>query len=268
MDERLTLTYIGGPTALLEIAGLRLLTDPTFDPAGEAYTTAIYTLHKTADPALSPDSLGRIDAVLLSHDQHFDNLDRRGRLLLPRAGRVLTTPAGAERLGGIATGLETWQGIDLPAQGGRRLQITATPARHGPPGADRGAVTGFVLVIDNHPQCAIYISGDTVWFPGVAEVGQRFPIRVAVLFMGAARVKEVGSAHLTFTAAEAVEVARAFKDAAIIPLHYEGWAHFSESRTQIEEVFTSAGLNDRLRWLVPGVHTTLLTFSGEAQGMC
>ena len=39
---RLELTYIGGPTALLELGGLRLLTDPTFDPAGSEYHTPVY----------------------------------------------------------------------------------------------------------------------------------------------------------------------------------------------------------------------------------
>jgi L-ascorbate metabolism protein UlaG (beta-lactamase superfamily) len=39
-------TYIGGPSALLELGGLRLLTDPTFDPAGEEYPVGLYTLHK------------------------------------------------------------------------------------------------------------------------------------------------------------------------------------------------------------------------------
>src|SRR5439155_26719895 len=45
------ITYIGGPTALLEFAGARFLTDPTFDPGGTAYPTPHYTLHKTAGPA-------------------------------------------------------------------------------------------------------------------------------------------------------------------------------------------------------------------------
>src|SRR5262249_61835561 len=45
------LTYIGGPTALLEWEGLRLLTDPTFDPAGTGYTPPTYTLRKLIDPA-------------------------------------------------------------------------------------------------------------------------------------------------------------------------------------------------------------------------
>ena len=47
------LTLIGGPTALLELGGLRLLTDPTFDPAGGEYRTPAYTLRKTEGPAIA-----------------------------------------------------------------------------------------------------------------------------------------------------------------------------------------------------------------------
>jgi hypothetical protein len=69
-----------------------------------------------------------------------------------------------------------------------------------------------------------------------------------VLNLGAARVPEVGPFHLTMTASEAVEAACAFANAGIIPLHFEGWAHFSEGRAEITRAFTSAGLHDRLRW--------------------
>ena len=65
------LTYIGGPTALIEWRGIRLLTDPTFDPAGSSYPTNAYTLQKTMGPALLPRDIGPVDAVLLSHDHHF-----------------------------------------------------------------------------------------------------------------------------------------------------------------------------------------------------
>jgi len=64
--------------------------------------------------------------------------------------------------------------------------------------------------------------------------------------MGAARVPEVGPAHLTFTADEAVAAAHAFPDAIIIPLHFEGWAHFFESRPQIEDTLSKKRW-DRLR---------------------
>src|SRR4051794_24535882 len=100
MGNTLRLTYVGGPTALLEIAGLRFLTDPTFDPAGGEYPSGPATLRKLAGPALATAALGQVDYVLLSHDHHFDNLDRAGRNLLPSAKAVLTTEEGAGRLGG------------------------------------------------------------------------------------------------------------------------------------------------------------------------
>jgi L-ascorbate metabolism protein UlaG (beta-lactamase superfamily) len=256
-NDQLAFTYIGGPTALLEWGGLRLLTDPTFDPVGTEYPTGAYTLRKTTGPALSPASLGRIDAVLLSHDQHLDNLDHAGRVLLTRAGMVLTTLAGAERLGRQAIGLTPWQSVDLPAQDSRVLRVTGTPAQHGPPGGDRGPVIGFVLAPAESPHSAVYISGDTVWYDGIAEVSRRRSIQIAILFMGAARIGEVGPGHLTFTADEAVEAARAFARATIVPLHYEGWRHLSESRQQIEAAFSLAGLEDRLQWMEPGVRRLL-----------
>ncbi len=248
MGRKLGITYIGGPTALLELGGLRLLTDPTFDPAAQVYDLGSYSLRKTAGPALAPDSLGRVDIVLLSHDHHFDNLDRAGREFLKRAGRVLTTPAGAQRLGSFATGLAPWQSVELPTADGRALRLTATPARHGPDGHDRGPVTGFALAWSDAPRTAVYVSGDTVWYEGVAEVASRFSLKAALLFMGAARVPQVGPWHLTFTAAEGVEAARAFPDAMLVPLHFEGWAHFSEGRQEIARAFAEGGLEARLRW--------------------
>lgn len=258
MSDQLIFTYIGGPTALLELGGLRLLTDPTFDPAGTAYPTEVYTLRKAAGPAIGPESLGRIDVVLLSHDHHFDNLDHAGRAMLQGVGKVLTTPTGAKRLGVQAIGLAPWQSVNLPTRDGRVLQVTGTPARHGPANGDRGPVTGFALALTEFPKNAIYISGDTVWYEGVAEVSQRFSAQIAILNMGAARVPEVGPAHLTFTADEAVEAARAFANATIIPMHYEGWEHWSESRQQIEDAFAFAGLEDRLQWMEPGVRTQVV----------
>jgi len=252
-------TYIGGPTALLELAGLRLLTDPTFDPAGTEYRTPLYTLRKTGDPAVAPDALGPIDAVLLSHDHHFDNLDHAGRALLSRVPRVLTTPAGAERLGGEARGLAPWVSVELETPDRRGLRVTGTPARHGPADGDRGPVTGFLLAdaagADAPAAPAVYISGDTVWYEGLRAVATRADVRIAVLFLGAARVREVGPAHLTLAATEAVEAARAFPRAVVVPLHYAGWAHFSEGRVEVEAAFDAAGLSERVCWLEPGQAT-------------
>ena len=75
------ITLIGGPTALIEFDGFRLLTDPTFDAPG-AYQLPHVKLEKLAGPAMSADAVGDVDAVLLSHDQHSDNLDHSGRRFL------------------------------------------------------------------------------------------------------------------------------------------------------------------------------------------
>jgi L-ascorbate metabolism protein UlaG (beta-lactamase superfamily) len=85
---------IGGPTALLEIGGLRLLTDPAFDAPGPV-PGGHRTLTKTMGPALAAEEIGPVDGVLLSRDQHGDNLDR--------SGRALVVHADADRLGrGVA----------------------------------------------------------------------------------------------------------------------------------------------------------------------
>ena len=70
------LTHIGGPTVLIEVGGWRLLTDPTFDPPGRSYRFGWGTgSRKLTGPAIAASDLGPIDAVLLSHDHHDDNLD-------------------------------------------------------------------------------------------------------------------------------------------------------------------------------------------------
>src|SRR3954449_12862331 len=128
------LTHIGGPTVLIEVGGWHLLTDPTFDPPGRSYRFGWGTgSRKLTGPAIAAADLGQIDAVLLSHDHHDDNLDTAGRALLPSAGAGVTTVRGAKRPGGETRGLEPWTQTRLEARGKPAIEVTATPCRHGPP---------------------------------------------------------------------------------------------------------------------------------------
>jgi L-ascorbate metabolism protein UlaG (beta-lactamase superfamily) len=244
-------TLIGGPTALIEIAGFRLITDPTFDEPGE-YKLPHVVLKKTGSPALHAADVGAIDAVLLSHDQHSDNLDHGGRDSLPKAGRVLTTEAGAGRLGGNAQGLAPWQSAEL-TKDGRRLRVTATPARHGPAGIEpfSGDVVGFVLETDG--MRPVYVTGDTVWYDGVAEVARRFKAGIVLLFAGSAQTR--GPFNLTMNVNDAIETAHHFADATIVPVHCDGWAHFTQTCADLERSFKALGIAERLRLLQPGVAT-------------
>jgi len=249
-ENSVTLTLIGGPTAIIEYAGVRLLTDPTFD-APRSYDGGI-ALHKLSGPALAADQVGEIDAVLLSHDQHPDNLDEAGRAFLPRAGAVLSTPEAAGRVEGV-TGLAPWQTHRLG-----EVEVTAVPALHGPEGAEElsGTVTGFVLSAPGEP--VLYVSGDNASVEVVTAIAERIGrIDLAVLFAGAANVGRFGDADLTLNARTAVAAARELGDAAIVPVHAEGWHHFSETRERLVREFGYAGLADRLRVPEAGVPLAL-----------
>lgn len=246
------ITYVGGPTAVLAIDGLRFITDPTFDPAGGDYASGTVSLHKTRGPALMPAQLGPIDVALVSHDQHPDNLDTAGRALLREARHVLTTPAGAARLGNEVVGLQPWQTWSIETPRGSTLSVTATPARHGPAGIEpiAGEVIGFLIrAVDSGADLA-YVTGDTVWYEGTREVARRFRPRVLVLFGGAAQVR--GPFHMTMSTNDAVEAAMAFPDAAIVPVHHDGWAHFTQSQDDLARTFQALGMAERLRRVMGG----------------
>ena len=256
------ITLLGTATVLLEIGALRFLTDPVFDPPGGKYSFGWGTgSTKLAAPALPTDALGKIDAVLLSHDQHDDNLDRAGRAFLPHANRVLTTAEGARRLRGNALGLHEWASVELQGQDGSRVRVTATPARHGPPLSRPivGHVIGFVLEWTGQKHGALYISGDTVMFHGIEQVAQRFKIGTALLHLGGVGFTLTGPIRLTMNGAEGVRAAQTLQAQTIIPIHYEGWAHFREARATSEQAFVQAGLASRVRWLPIGEPTQIET---------
>lgn len=247
----LTLTPVGGPTILLETGGLRFLVDPTFDAPG-SYPVGDRVLVKTTGPALSPADLAPVDAVLLSHDQHPDNLDRLGRAVVEQSALTLTTPVAAERLGGAAVGLAPWETRDV-RRGPAVVTVTAVPALHGPDGSEdlTGPVTGFVLSGPGLP--TVYVSGDNASLRCVEAVADAFPaIDLAVLFAGAARTPLIPDAPLTLTSDDAARAAERLRSRWVLPVHTEGWEHFTEGPDLVARAFTASGLGPRLLAVEPG----------------
>jgi L-ascorbate metabolism protein UlaG (beta-lactamase superfamily) len=252
-----TLTRIGGPTVLLEVAGWRILTDPTFDPAGDHYAFGWGTgSTKTTGPALAADQLGPIDAVLLTHDHHADNLDGAGRALLADVPVVLTTEAGAGRLGAPAQGLAAWEATRLEVPGKPTIDVVATPCRHGPPLTRPivGQVIGFALTWAGQAGGALWISGDTVLHRDLWQVPERLDIGVALLHLGGVRFPVTGPLRYTLTIDEALELCDRLRAPIVIPVHYEGWSHFREGRDVIERRLADApaATQATFRFLVPG----------------
>ncbi len=208
----IALTHLGTATVLLEIGSLRLLTDPALDPAGGHYRFGFGTgSTKTRSPAVPPSSLEGIDAVLLSHDQHADNLDAAGRTFLRTVPHVLTTRAAARRLGPPALGLSPGESSSLRSTEGLEVRMTATPARHGPPGSLPlvGHVIGFLLEWEGQRHGALYISGDTVRHTAMEEIGRQTRVGTALMHLGAVRFGISGPLRYTMGAADAARIAAA-----------------------------------------------------------
>ncbi len=255
-NQPLLVTYLGGPTIIIEINGFRIITDPTLDPEGTSFKlNEKMSEKKLSGPAILPDKF--IDLVLLSHDQHFDNLDGKGRLFLKEAGVTLTTIGGAERLKGNAIGLAPFQYRSFTTIAGDEIKITATPARHGPAGIEpiTGDVIGFHLAVNGDRSFELYITGDTVYYNEIEKLAERIKPAYAFIFAGAARPR--GPFNVTMSTNDALDTAAAFRESILIPLHSEGWSHYTENNKNLKEAFQILGIENQLKILEPGISTTL-----------
>jgi L-ascorbate metabolism protein UlaG (beta-lactamase superfamily) len=245
----LAVTYIGGPTALVEYAGLRILLDPTFDAPGDYPASG---LTKTAGPGLPAADVDPVDLVLLSHHGHADNFDVAGKELALRSPLVLSLPEAEAELGAPVIGMAPWHTHQVD-----RVSVTALPGRHGPRILKRsvGPVMGFLLKASGQP--TVYVSGDNSSLGLVHEAVRRLgTAEVAFLFAGAARVAPLPLA-LTLTSPKAARAAKILGARHVVGLHVEDWAHFSESRADLEEAFAEAGIANLLIDTPRGVRVTL-----------
>ncbi|MEX0914085.1 MAG: MBL fold metallo-hydrolase [Demequina sp.] len=244
-------TLIGGPTLVMRYAGQTILTDPTFDPPGD-----YGNLTKVKGPAISVEDLGRVDVVLLSHDQHEDNLDTAGREVVARVRHVLSTPHAGERMDNVQ-GMRRWDTAILPGSEAD-VTVTAVPARHGPRAIKQvtGQVTGFVLQAEGWP--TVYLSGDNSSVKKARKVAEAFPeVDIAVLFAGAAKVERLGDMLLTMDAERCARVAALWPRAAIVPIHVDGWSHFTEPMDDFLAGFAEHATTERVVVLEPGTQRAL-----------
>jgi L-ascorbate metabolism protein UlaG (beta-lactamase superfamily) len=257
------ITHIGGPTALIELDGWRLLTDPTFDPPGQRYHFGWGASSvKLTGPAVAIEDLLPIDAVLLTHDHHGDNLDAAGRAMLAHARIVLTTVRGARRLGlRCVRGLAAGDVTRLAAPGKPDLAITATPARHGPPVSRPivGDVIGFAVHRPDQRTVRLWVTGDTVLYRRLRRAVFEMDIDVMLVHVGGVRFPISGPVRYTMTGRAAVDLVAAVRPRVAVPVHYEGWSHFADGRAAVEQALAAApdDVRRRVRWLPIGTRQSV-----------
>ncbi|XWW98102.1 hypothetical protein V2A60_006098 [Cordyceps javanica] len=257
-------TFIGTATAILEINGVNFITDPFFSPAGSEWDVGVTVLKNTSSPALGLADLPAIDAVLLSHEDHPDNLDELGRQLLD-ARRVFTTLDGASKLGPrpAVRGMHPWQKASFSI-GNVTFELTATPCQHLPGGECIGfVISGPGFGETNGKPNGVYFSGDTVYIEELAAIKDKFNIQAALINLGAASVP-VGDPPLKITmdSADAIQLIQTLEADVAIPMHCDGWGHFAENGAQAAKVFDEKGVKEVIRWLKPGNKTEIIRNGG------
>lgn len=259
----LSITHIGTATAVLHIDNINLLTDPFFSPAGAKWPiTEDFALEVTEDPALRMDQLPPIDAVLLSHEDHPDNLDHLGRQLLD--GRhVFTTVDGAKNLAPrpAVRGMKPWETTTV-LLGGAEYTITATPCQHVP----GNECVGFILTTerfgchdDGRPN-AIWFTGDTVKIDDFARIPEQFHIVVAIMNLGSAfgPSPDGKPLQITMDGKQAASLFHSLGAEHLVPMHYESWGHFTQMGNDLKSAFKEGGVEEKVRWLTPGESVTIL----------
>ena len=245
---------MGHSTVLLELGGVRLLTDPVFTPR---------VAHLRRHVAFDRDVLRGVDAVLISH-VHLDHLHLPSLRLLP-SDTTLIVPDGAGALlrrRGLADVRETRIGDSTSLDG---LEIATVPARHGDRrGPHSRVVAPAVGYVVRSSGRAVYFAGDTDLFPQMSELA---PVDVALLPIWGWG-PTLGDGHLD--PGRAAEATALLDAPLVVPIH---WGTYSPSvvrrrppawlaepverfRVELDRI----GLGDRLRALAPGDR---LTISGD-----
>ena len=182
----LRLTWFGHSSMLIEIDGLRVLTDPVW---GERASPLTWLGPKRFHPPpIALGALPQLDAVLISHD-HYDHLDEPSIRELAKTGATFFTPLG------VGAHLEYWgvsaeRIVELDWWEKRKLgdvEVVATPSRHfsgrGFTDRDRTLWASWSLLGPKH---RAFFSGDTGMFPGFEEIGRRLgPFDATMLEVGA-----------------------------------------------------------------------------------
>ena len=153
-------TYVGHATVLVEIDGVRLLTDPVL-------RRRVGPLRRHGSPP-DPGLAENLDAVLVSH-LHHDHADVPSLRRLSRAVPVLAAPGSGDFLARLGFGdVRELNPGDSASIGG--VRVTATEANH-PAGGRRFERPSRAVGFELAGRRRIYFAGDTDLFDGIEEIG-------------------------------------------------------------------------------------------------
>jgi L-ascorbate metabolism protein UlaG (beta-lactamase superfamily) len=213
----LGLTFIGHSSFFVQIGGKNVVIDPNF-------ARWIFVLKRLRRAGLRLRDLPPIDAVLVTH-AHFDHLHRpslrtiarltriksgkRPIIIVPRHVRDLVSDLGFARV----IEMEWWESLKLSS-----LEITHTPAKHWGARVIRDTHRGYGGYVLQGARHSLYHSGDTAYFEGFGEIGERLKPEIALLPIGAYYPASFRNVHTS--PEDAVQGFRDLGARWMVPMHY------------------------------------------------
>lgn len=245
---QVALTWIGHASFLVQFPDLNVLIDPNF-------ANWLFIIKRLKRAGLRIADLPRIDVVLLSH-AHFDHFHKPTLRRLP-ATKLGVMPWG---MGDLARGLGFQRIIELQwweSFSHGDWKVTLTPCRHWGARVIADEHRGYGGFLLEHHGRRVYHAGDSAYFEGFKEIGQRCPPEIAMLPIGAYYPDSFRNVHMGPD-----EAAQAFKDLRarwFVPMHFGTFKLSFESLDEpprwLENIARREGISHRLRFLEEGVPT-------------
>jgi L-ascorbate metabolism protein UlaG (beta-lactamase superfamily) len=255
VGTRMRVTYIGHATLLIEMAGLRLLTDPNFDPKlGKV-------LPRVSAPGIPLEQLPDLDAVLLTHAHadhlSFDSLDR-----LPKKTPVFAPPAVAAWLNRLGyrhvNALVPGEELTL---GGLRINAAMATHRGNRYGFDRWRADASMYLLDSAAE-SCFFAGDTALMADTHGLVERHlwnqgrELDLALLPIGYAPWWKPGFRKGHLTHEDALMLFERLKAHVLVPYHWGTFRHVTSTAydaiDRLRIRLESHHLADSVRILEPG----------------
>ena len=208
-DGELCITWIGHASFLIQTPEHSILIDPN-------WAKWLKVIKRIRQPGIEIHDLPAIDLVLVTH-AHFDHLDRK-TLRAVASDQAIVVP---EHVGGLVHGLgfnhvqelRQWECFQVGD-----LKVTLTPARHWGARVLHDSHRGFGGFHIEYAGRSVFHCGDSAWFEGFTEIGERLPVEIALLPIGAYEAPTKRDVHMN--PEEAIDAFLQLKARTLVPMHY------------------------------------------------
>ncbi|HEX4421117.1 MAG TPA: MBL fold metallo-hydrolase [Kofleriaceae bacterium] len=237
---QLAVTFGGHATVIARYPGLAIAFDPMLG-------RWIGGVRRAVDPGVAPADFADVGLILISH-RHADHLHVPTLRALPRTATVVVPAGAAAALSGLgyARVIELAPGADLELRG---VQVVAAATAHG--GGDLAHGLSYVL---RGAGPSMYLCGDSGYFSGFADLGERFAPDLAVLPIGGFVPASFRARHMS-----PLDALYAFEDLRarmLIPIHHGAFAlsyeRLDEPARWLAELAERRGIRDHILMMAAG----------------